>query len=307
MKITYSFIFSFMFLCTILAQNQKEVFIIGTMHSVPKVVKNSYKPLLKLAKDYNPDAIYVERVRPEDSLSLKHYYSRFLSYSDSVRKEFTIDPVKFEALMTMDLVDMKKQDFKYLSKAFLVERDYANYSYYRYLSHHCLKGSKRPYRNENGDLTAKLAIAQNMKYIYSMDDQQENPLYSEAWHTCATEGKENGNEKEVNKLLRQLTLAEIFPATLGQLGKQINHPKALEKMHLVNSFEYVKVNTEACSLGNQYWDNRNCRMVKNIVEQVQAQEHQRNIVIVGAGHVYGMKEAFEQHFPGIKVKLVADL
>lgn len=37
------------------AQNkQQEVLIVGTMHTVPKVVKNSYKPMLKFAKKYQP-------------------------------------------------------------------------------------------------------------------------------------------------------------------------------------------------------------------------------------------------------------
>lgn len=306
MKLAFPFILLFL-TCHLFGQNQKEVLIIGTMHTVPKIVKNSYKPLLKVAKDYNPEAIYVERVRPEDTLSLKNYYVRFLALSDSISNEFTVDETKFETLMAKDLNTMQQEEFEYLSRAFMVQRDYANYSYYRYLAKHGLEGSKKPTRNENGDLTAKLAIAQNMKYIYSMDDQQENPLYGQAWRTCAKEGRENGNKKELNKQLRQLTYTEIFPAIFGQLGKQMNKPKALAKMHAVNSFEYVKVNTEACTLGNKYWDNRNYRMVKNIAEQIAAHPHQRNIVIVGAGHVYGMQEAFEKHFPDIQVKLMSDL
>ncbi|MEM1325714.1 MAG: DUF5694 domain-containing protein [Bacteroidota bacterium] len=303
----FSFLFSLLLSGMLFAQDQKEVFIIGTMHTVPKVVKNSYKPLLKIAKDYNPDAIYVERVRPEDTLSLQNYYSRFLAHSDSVSQIFQVDTEQFDALMAMRLADMKNEDFEYLSRSFLVQRDYANYSYYRYLSRHDLKGSKRPYRNEGGDLTAKLAIAQQMKYIYSMDDQQENILYTKAWRTCATEGIKNGNQEEVKKLVRQLYAADVFAAIFGQLGKQNNSLAAIEKMHRLNSFEYAKVQTEACSLGNQYWDNRNRRMVDNIAEQVRAQTHQRNIVIVGAGHLYGMKEAFELYHPDIKVRLIADL
>ena len=37
------------------AQEQKEVLIIGTVHLVPKIVKNSYKPLLK--EDLKLDAV----------------------------------------------------------------------------------------------------------------------------------------------------------------------------------------------------------------------------------------------------------
>lgn len=290
----------------IFAQTQKEVYIIGTMHTVPKIVKNSYKPLLKKAKSYNPDAIYVERVRAEDTLSMQIYYPRFLHFADSISTVFNIEEAKFNRLMNKDLQAMKTEDFDYLKRCFIVKKDYANYSYYRYLERYGLEGSPKPTRNENGDITAKLAIAQNMKYIYSMDDQKENPQYAKAWRTCAKEGNENGNEKAAGKLMRKLTTKDIFSGLSGYLGKQTNSTKSIKQMHSLNSFEYVTVATEACSDGNKYWDNRNYGMVKNIAEQVQTMPHQKNIVIVGAGHVYGMKEAFEQHYPDIKVRLMSD-
>ncbi|MEM9847981.1 MAG: DUF5694 domain-containing protein, partial [Bacteroidota bacterium] len=151
-----------------------------------------------------------------------------------------------------------------------------------------------------------LAIAQNMKYIYAMDDQKERSKYHEAWSTCATEGRENGNQEASSKLVKKLMTKGIVSGLSGYLGKQTNSAKSIKQMHRLNSFEYVTVATEACSDGNRYWDNRNYSMVKNIAEQVQSMSHQKNIVIVGAGHVYGMKEAFEKHYPDIKVILMSD-
>lgn len=300
MKNILIFILTFTFFA-LHGQAQKEVLIIGTMHTVPKIVKNSYKPLLKAAKAYAPEAIYVERVRPTDTLSLKNYYSNFLLRADSVAQSFEADEEKKERLLEQDLANMTPEDYQYLSTYYLVKKDYANFEFYRYLNRHGVQGSEQPTRNENGDLTAKLAIAQNHKYIYSMDDQQENPKYYTAWRTCAKEGKTNGNDKIKKKLLRQLTIQEYFAGALGKLGNAMNTSTSLARMHALNSFEYAEVTTEACQLGNQYWDNRNFRMTKNVAEQVRAQSHQRNIVIVGAGHVYGMLEAFEQHFPDLKV------
>ena len=56
----------------IIAQ-EKELLIIGTMHEVPSIVSHSYRPLLKYAKKYKPEAIFVEDIRPDDTLSLKNY------------------------------------------------------------------------------------------------------------------------------------------------------------------------------------------------------------------------------------------
>ncbi len=60
---------------------EKELLIIGTMHEVPTIVKHSYKPLLKYAKKYKPEAIFVEDIRPDDTLSLKNFTPRFLKLS----------------------------------------------------------------------------------------------------------------------------------------------------------------------------------------------------------------------------------
>ncbi|MEN0051204.1 MAG: DUF5694 domain-containing protein [Bacteroidota bacterium] len=300
------FIISLLLVSNLFAQNQKEVYIIGTMHTVPKIVKNSYKPLLKKAKSYNPEAIYVETVRPEDTLSMQNDSPEFIHLSDSMSTVFKIEETKFNRLMNKDLQAMEIEDFEYLERCFLIKKDYANYSYYGYLKRHGLEGSPEPTRDENGDLTAKLAIAQNMKYIYAMDDQKERLKYHEAWSTCATEGRENGNEEASNKLVKKLMTKGIVSGLSGYLGKQTNSAKSIEQMHRLNSFEYVTVATEACSDGNRYWDNRNYAMVKNIAEQVQAMPHQRNIVVVGAGHVYGMKEAFKKYYPDIKVILMSD-
>ena len=58
------------------AQKQpQEVLIIGTMHTVPKIVKKSYKPMLKFAKKYNPEAIFVESPMPNDTISWNYLKS----------------------------------------------------------------------------------------------------------------------------------------------------------------------------------------------------------------------------------------
>jgi pheromone shutdown protein TraB len=45
-------------------------------------------------------------------------------------------------------------------------------------------------------------------------------------------------------------------------------------------------------------------MARNIAEQVIEKEYKKNIVIVGAGHVIGLKEALEKNYPELKVQLM---
>ena len=63
------------------------------------------------------------------------------------------------------------------------------------------------------------------------------------------------------------------------------------RMHQLNSYRYVKYATEACSLGTRYWDERNYRIAQNILNQVRSSQKSRNLVVIGAGHVIGLREA----------------
>ena len=75
---------------------EKELLIIGTMHTVPAIVKNSYQPLLNFAIKYEPEAIYVEDIHPDDTLSIKLYTPKFLEKSDSLNHEYQIDEKYFK-------------------------------------------------------------------------------------------------------------------------------------------------------------------------------------------------------------------
>lgn len=283
---------------------QKEILIIGTMHTVPVIVKNSYKPLLKYAKKYNPEAIYVERVRSTDTISLNYYYKRFLKESDSLKGVFQLDNDRFKKLMISDLETLSEDDFNFMSKSFLVRRDKANYYYYKYLKKFGVEGSKKPLRNENGDLTSKLAIYLNIKYIHSMDDQQTNKEYHTSWSNCVKIGAKNGDNLINNKLNKKDYNSSVIPSIFGRLGKHANKPKSLNRLHQLNSFRYVSNPSTSCSNAMKYWDERNMRMAQSIAEQVIEKPFLKSIVIVGAGHVIGIKQELEKNHPELKIKLI---
>ena len=89
----YILFFILIFSYSLVFGQQKEIVLVGTMHQVPKILKNSYKPLYKKSLAYKPDAIFVETAMPDDSLSwqyLKNGYSKslqeFYKYSLKVKK-----------------------------------------------------------------------------------------------------------------------------------------------------------------------------------------------------------------------------
>ncbi|MDN3493770.1 DUF5694 domain-containing protein [Winogradskyella bathintestinalis] len=289
---------------------QKEVLIIGTMHTVPKIVKHSYKPILKRAKKYSPLAIYVESPQGNDSLSWSYLkngwsknYQAFYQLSDSIKNIFNPDLEKYNAILEKSFQDMSAADLDFMISSFIYQRDNANYEFYNYIKKHGYTGVKKPTRHEDGDLTFKLALAENIKLLKSMDDQQTNGEYHAAWSKCSKEGQSNGNNAINIKLNKKEYNAAIIPALFRGLGKHTNKRKSLERLHNLSSFNYVRTATKGCTDGKRYWNERNMRMANNIANQVIASNSARNIVIVGASHVIGLEKELKRNYPSLKVVL----
>ena len=98
---------------------ERELLIIGTMHTVPESVKDSYRPLLDYALEYAPEAIYVEYIHPDDTLSINLYTPGFLEKSDSLRQSYHFDEKFFLELGDKRLTDLSKKDFEFLSQSYL--------------------------------------------------------------------------------------------------------------------------------------------------------------------------------------------
>jgi len=284
---------------------QQEIFIIGTMHEVPNIVKHAYKPLLKIAKEYQPDAIYVERQRPNDSLSLINYESSyFIPLSDSIAKTFTDDAIRYKKLQKTSLKNMIKEDFIFLSNHYAVQRDKANYLFYRYLIKYGIAGSRKPLRNENFDLTAPLAITMDINYIYSMDHQHETQAYTKFSGDCVQDSKKDGQIKLLTKHNKRDYRKHILPGLFGNLGIYSNRIETIKRYEVSNRFTFRETPCESCEAAKEIWDRRNKGMAYNIGSQVLENNQTKAIVIVGAGHVLGIKSELEKQFPNIKVRII---
>lgn len=293
------------------AQNKpQEVLIIGSMHTVPKIVKKSYKPMLKFAKKYNPEAIYVESPMANDSISWNYLkkgwsknYQQFYKLSDSLQTNFNFNKNKYEILSKKALANLSANEIDFLITAAAYKRDNGNYELYQYLKKYGIKGAKKPTRHEDGDLTYKLALSKNLR-VLNMDDQQTNGEYHIAWNKCAKEGLNNGNNLANSKLYKKNYNSSMLPAIFRGLGKHTNKKKSLNQLHQMASFRYVVKDTEGCKQGRKYWDERNMRMAKNIANQVLESGKTKNLVVVGASHVIGLEKELKENHPNLKVILM---
>ncbi len=289
------------------AQNPKEVLLIGTMHQVSKAKKNAYRPMLKKAIAYAPEAIYVERQMKEDTVSVKNYFPEFYAKADSLRKVKSFDLDKIEMLKNRNLNDLDSSEAKLLASYYYCQFDYANYHYYSYVSRFGVRSAgKRSDRTENVDLSIPLAIEMDIKEIRSMDNQTYYQEYQDNWRACDKASESDGEVMYFKKGIRKANFQGVWGFFFG-LGKMVNKSKVSNLYHELNSFEYRKTSCEPCDKGNYYWDYRNTQMAKNIATQISQGGEEKSVVIVGAGHIYGLIEALERDYPELKIKLYKDL
>ena len=254
---------------------EKELLIIGTMHTVPAIVKNSYKPLLNYAAKYEPEAIYVEYIHPDDTLSINVYTPKFLEKSNSLKQKYQIDEKYFIKIKDKKLADFTENDFSFLSYAYLLKRDKANYEYYKYLSLYGIGGVEKPLRNENDDLTFKLAAQMGITYLFPIDGHQSDEEYYKAWNNALRESENNGDIKILNKLIRKNKRGIVIASLLGKLGKYTNSPKTINRYYLINSFRFANHSNTYTDLVEEYWEQRNQRMAENIVAHIMTNPYKK--------------------------------
>jgi len=285
-----------------LVAQQQELVIIGTMHTVSGMTPRAYKPMLKKAIKYQPQAIYVERQPTWDTTSIKNYFPQFYALGDSLAKARTFDLATIEQLLAKATAELSNEELVELRQYYLAGRDYANTEYYGRIIKHGLKGADKPTRNENGDLTYPLGIAMGIKEIRSMDNQTYYNEYFKTWKACDRASQTDGEARHLKKALSKMTLNEVTGIlTFKQLGSIYNKPKNADLMHRMNSMEYRQTPCEPCDQANEYWDYRNKMMAQNTATQIIQSGDQRSVIIVGAGHIYGIMEAMARDYPQIKV------
>lgn len=303
-KFTLFFLISFLNISLFAQNQQKEVLIIGTMHGVPKIVKNSYRPLLKKAKKYKPEAVFVEHSKPDDTLSLQKQFPWLMAFADSIRQNTAFDEAQISALQNKRLRQLKSEDFAILFTYFYANLDVANARYYKYLSEYGFKGRKEPSRYENQDLSFPLAVKMGLKEVYPMDFQHDRSEYGKTARQCYIMSQKDKESEAIGKTMKWNTIRAYFNGAIGRLAHHTNRPKTIKAYHDTNSMDFRKTDCEPCKESQFYWNKRNQMMVRNIGNEIRKNGTSKNIVIVGAGHVYGMKEYFEQEFPDIQVKLL---
>ena len=76
---------------------------------------------------------------------------------------------------------------------------------------------------------------------------------------------------------------------------------------LINRGTFRQTDCKHCLEAGAIWDRRNAGMAANIGSQMLEHGHQRAVVIVGAGHLLGIRDELKKQFPQLKVMIRKDL
>ncbi|GGG44982.1 hypothetical protein GCM10011414_13160 [Croceivirga lutea] len=309
----FLFFINIIFYSIVLGQ-QKEIVLVGTMHVVPKILKNSYKPIYKKALVYQPDAIFVETAMPNDSLSwkyLKNGYNKnlqeFYNYSLKIKEEFTFNKDSLDYLLSKDFNDLTKEDFKKIKLSFAYQLDVPNYYYYQYIQDYFPDGHKKSKRHENFELSRKLALRLRHKKIFAADDQQTNGEFHKHWTACDNAMDTTSVKRIEKKLIRKMILREIFPSIVGRYGIVNNKIKHLQLLDSLSGLKFTNKQNLDCAKAVDYFNQRNERFAYNLGKQINENDFKKSILFVGAAHIIGLKKELSTHFPDIKVILFDEL
>ena len=293
----------FLFCNALPAQSEKkEIVLVGTMHWVPNIIKHAYKPMYRKAFKYQPQNIYVEFVPKTDTASVEYYYSEFSHSVDSLRNIMTINKDSISLIETKALHEMSKAEFTYLKKFHLLEKDLLHYRYYSFLEKNGITGSKTPTQNENGDVSFKLAAIIGLKSLTPMDYQISNKVYYKYWQACDSIYEAQERTHEYDKILKNINRREIIASPFIGNARLTNQAKTYESYHKVNSLLYFKDPAQVCIEGSKAWELRNDKMIEYIGEGVRNGHQVRNLVVVGAGHLYSLKKGLEERYPELIIK-----
>lgn len=80
-----------------------------------------------------------------------------------MQKTFNFKQEKFDVLSSKSYRNLTNDEIDYLFNAYGYKRDNGNYGFMKYLKKHGIIGTTEGTRHEDGDLTYKLALNQNLK------------------------------------------------------------------------------------------------------------------------------------------------
>ena len=289
-----------------IAQEQKEILIVGDMHQLPGIVKRAYKPMVKKILKYQPELIMAEYSKTGDTAAMGEWNSKFKDAYLKKKTSYTYDVNEIKQLEQTSNKDLDSLQFRKLQAYYLSIGNQGNHRMYGYFARHGATKKFKPYGNQNPDLTFQLMRKLDLKSVYGVDSHAGYQGYWPAWQRAMKSGTKEG-KKAFKKAIRKDTWGNIFAGLSWSLGRYMNKPKTLDSYYRINSLRYEGFSGEDYELQQKKWDDRNVNMAKNILEVLKENNVKRSVLIVGSGHAKAVSEELKQLDANLKVVMYNDL
>ena len=109
------------------------------------------------------------------------------------------------------------------------------------------------------------------------------------------------------KLIFNIESRMILPALFGRYGIANNKQKNLENLNELSGMFFSEGADCSCDAAIDYFKQRNQRIARNLGTQISASEAEKNVLVIGAAHVVGLKEELQKQFPDINVITINEL
>ena len=287
----------------------QELLIIGDIHQAPKGAENAYGPILEVLLDYSPQIILGEYTVVGDTTAFGSWHSDFKSKYLKMSSSYKLKKSYIKRLKRTPNQNLSAKDFEALADYYLSIGDMANNWMYGFFKKY---GSHAPFQHrgdQNTDLTFELMRKLGHKKIYGIDNHAGYSGYWPLWQACR-----NGGSKETQSsftaLLERLDVAEmklLETEDKENIVALTNEPTILNEYYRINALRYTGFTGTSCDEQRKKWDNRNTLIAENILNVLSNTKKQKNVLIVGAGHVMAVQSELKKLNPDLKIIMYHEL
>jgi len=310
-----------------------EVLLCGTIHHIPDSVKQNWVAFRKFLQDYKPDAICVEYRMPGDSVSLMQADGKnYAKINDSLAKVWNIDmpnaKARIKELYTLlrQIDDWEKRIELY--QLLYVQADFGNANFQAWRAHRLISilpeekineiRTKNPVykriewlarnlkNNEYSNVVFPLAVEFKIDYLVPVDDRTYNMNFSIAYTTAYDEVAGTKFENKARIFWEEFIKDESAEIKKGNALMFVNSAAWIKRSDYAQTGLYLSSGNSHHREYVRYWNLRNKKIAKNILDQIKGKGYKRVLVFMGNLHIPNMKK-YMMNEKSISIKTISDL
>jgi len=314
------------------SKEKTEVLLCGTIHYIPDSLKQNWAGFRKFLEEYKPDAICVEYRMPTDSVSLMQADGEnYAKINDSLAKVWNIDMANAETRIKELYTTLKQTDEWEkrieLYQLLYVHADFGNANFQAWRAHQAISILPEEKRNEISkihpvykkiewlvrnlknneyhNVVFPLAAEFKIDYLIPVDDRTYNMRFSIAYTKAYDEVAGTKFEDKAKTFWEQFIKDEANEIKKGNALMFVNSAAWIKRSDYAQTGLYESSGNRHHKDYVRYWNLRNKRVARNILDQINGKGFKRVLVFMGNLHIPNMKKYMKDE-KSISLKAISD-